>query len=131
MRLVIDMNLPAEWVPTLAQHGFEAEHWSSIGSPQAEDSEIMEWASQNGCVVFTHDLDFGALLAASGAERPSIFQVRTLGVLPQQIEILVISALKQFEPMLEAGALVSVDEKRSRARVLPLVPRKTIGGSSP
>lgn len=120
MKLVIDMNLPAEWVPTLAQYGIEAEHWSSIGSSQAEDSEIMEWANQNGYVVFTHDLDFGALLAASGASRPSIFQVRTLGVLPQQIEALVISALKQFEPMLEAGALVSVDEKRSRARVLPL-----------
>ena len=121
MKIVIDMNLPAEWVPTLAQNGFEAEHWSSIGSPQTEDSEIMEWATQNDYVVFTHDLDFGALLAASGADRPSIFQVRTLGVLPYQIEALVIAALKQFEPLLETGALVSVDEKRSRARVLPLV----------
>jgi len=121
MKLVIDMNLPAEWVPILALYGFEAEHWSAIGSPQAEDSEIMEWASQNGYVVFTHDLDFGALLAASRADRPSIFQVRTLGVLPHQIEMLVISALRQFQPMLESGALVSVDEKRSRARVLPLV----------
>ncbi len=119
MKLVIDMNLPAEWVPTLAQHGFEAEHWSSIGSSEAEDSEIMEWANQNGYVVFTHDLDFGALLAASGADRPSIFQVRTLGVLPYQIETLVVAALRQFEPMLEAGALVSVDEKRARAKILP------------
>lgn len=120
MRLVIDMNLPEEWVPALAKHGFEAVHWSSLGSSTAEDSEIMEWANQNGHVVFTHDLDFGALLAASGATCPSIFQVRTLGVLPAQIEALVIAALKQFEPILEVGALVSIDQKRSRARVLPL-----------
>ncbi len=120
MKLVIDMNLPEEWVPVLAEHGFEAVHWSKLGSITAEDTEIMEWASQNGCVVFTHDLDFGALLAASGADHPSVFQVRTLGVLPSQIETLVISALQQFEGILEAGALVSVDEKRSRARVLPL-----------
>lgn len=121
MKVVIDMNLPEEWVPVLAVHGFEAVHWSMLGLPTAEDSEIMKWARQNGHVVFTHDLDFGALLAASGADRPSIFQVRTLGVLPSQIETLVISALKQFETVLEAGALVSVDEKRSRARILPLV----------
>ncbi len=120
MKIVIDMNLPPEWVSVLAKHGFEAEHWSTIGSPTSEDSEIMEWARQNNCVVFTHDLDFGALLAASGAGRPSIFQIRTLNVLPAQIEALVIAALKQFEPTLEAGALVSVDEKRSRAKVLPL-----------
>lgn len=115
------MNLPEEWVSVLAKHGLEAVHWSTLGSATAEDSEIMEWASQNGYIMFTHDLDFGALLAASGADRPSIFQVRTLGVLPSQIEALVVSALKQFLPLLIEGALVTVDEKRSRARVLPLV----------
>lgn len=119
MKIVIDMNLPDEWVPVFARHGIEAKHWSSIGSINAEDSEIMEWAKQNEYVVFTHDLDFGALLAASGADRPSIFQIRTLGVMPYQIETLVISALKQFQPILEAGAFVTVDEKRSRARLLP------------
>ena len=121
MKLLIDMNLPEEWVLVLARHGYESVHWSSIGSTTAEDSEIMEYAKLNGYVVFTHDLDFGALLASSGADRPSVFQVRTLGVLPIQIEPLVIAALKQFEPTLEAGALVSVDEKRSRARILPFV----------
>jgi len=121
MKLLIDMNLPEAWVPVLARSGFEAVHWSTIGSPFAEDSEIMEWASQNDRIVFTHDLDFGALLAISGADRPSVFQVRTLGVMPHQIETLVIAALKQFETVLESGALVSVDAKRSRARILPLV----------
>ncbi len=121
MRLVIDMNLPEEWVPALAKHGFEAVHWSTLGSATAEDSEIMEWANLNSYVVFTHDLDFGALLAASGADRPSIFQVRTLGVLPSQIEPLVVVALQQFKQILEDGAFVTVDEKRARARVLPLM----------
>lgn len=119
MKIVIDMNLPDVWVPVFARHDIEAKHWSSIGSADAEDSEIMEWAKQNEYIVFTHDLDFGALLAASGADRPSIFQIRTLGVMPYQIETLVISTLKQFQPMLETGAFITVDEKRSRARVLP------------
>ena len=121
MKIVIDMNLPPLWVPILENYGWECRHWSAIGSPSAEDSEIMEWAKQNDFVVFTHDLDFGALLAASGAERPSVFQIRTLDVRPKSLETLVVAALKQFEAMLEEGALVTVDEKRSRARVLPLL----------
>ena len=121
MKIVIDMNLPPDWVPILESHGWECRHWSVIGSPSAEDREIMEWAKQNNFVIFTHDLDFGALLAASRAERPSVFQIRTLDVLPISLESLVVTALKQFEATLEEGALVTVDEKRSRARVLPLV----------
>ena len=121
MKIVIDMNLPPDWVSILESHGWKCRHWSTIGSPSAEGSEILEWAKQNNFVVFTHDLDFGALLAASRAERPSVFQIRTLDVLPISLETLVVTALKQFEAMLEEGALVTVDEKRSRARVLPLV----------
>ena len=40
MKIVIDMNLLKEWVPVLATHGFEAVHWSTLGSATAEDSEI-------------------------------------------------------------------------------------------
>jgi predicted nuclease of predicted toxin-antitoxin system len=27
----------------------------------------MQWAIANGCAIFTHDLDFGTMLALSGA----------------------------------------------------------------
>jgi predicted nuclease of predicted toxin-antitoxin system len=61
------MNLSPGWVPFLREQGFEAVHWSTVGDPRATDSAIMRWALANGCVVFTNDLDFGALLAVSGA----------------------------------------------------------------
>ena len=35
-------------------------HWSTIGVANASDEEIMAWAKENGYIVFTHDLDFGA-----------------------------------------------------------------------
>lgn len=38
----------------------------------------------------------------------------------KHLENLVIEALRQFESALVAGALVVVDESRSRARILPL-----------
>jgi len=43
----------------------------------------MDWAKDNGYVVFTHDLDFSALLAATQAECSSVIQVRTQDVLAE------------------------------------------------
>jgi predicted nuclease of predicted toxin-antitoxin system len=80
----------------------------------------MAWAKQNGRVVFTHDLDFGTALALTQAEGPSVIQVRTQDVTPLAIGKLVLNALRQFQPELEDGALIVLDEAHSRARVLPL-----------
>ncbi len=120
MKLVVDMNLSPEWAPILIKAGWETVHWSTIGNPRAEDSEIMKWALEHNHVVFTHDLDFGTLLALTNASGPSVVQVRTEDVTPQAIGLLVINALRQFEKLLEQGALIVIDEARLRARILPL-----------
>jgi predicted nuclease of predicted toxin-antitoxin system len=80
----------------------------------------MAWARDNGYVVFTHDLDFGTLLALTHANGPSVLQVRGQNVLPEQLSPLVLAALQQYEAALAAGALVVVEQKKSRVRVLPL-----------
>jgi predicted nuclease of predicted toxin-antitoxin system len=120
VQLLVDMNLSAEWVAELARHGWSAVHWSSVGNPRADDSILMAWALANGYVVFTHDLDFGAMLALTHATGPSVVQVRGQNVLPEDIGPVVISALSQHDAALAAGALVVVDLKKSRVRVLPL-----------
>ena len=120
MKLLVDMNLSPEWVPVLTQAGWETVHWSGIGNPRAADSEIMAWATQNGHVVITHDLDFGTMLALTQAEGPSVIQVRTQDATPLAIGKLVISALHQFQTELETGALIVLDEASVRARILPL-----------
>jgi predicted nuclease of predicted toxin-antitoxin system len=33
MKFLIDMNLSPLWVPFLANQGFEAVHWSTVGQP--------------------------------------------------------------------------------------------------
>jgi predicted nuclease of predicted toxin-antitoxin system len=120
VQLVIDMNLSVEWVTELARHGWSAVHWSTVGDPRAEDTVIMAWALANGYVVFTHDLDFGTTLALTHAIGPSVFQVRGQNVLPEDIGPVVIAALRQHDAALAAGALVVVEVKKSRVRVLPL-----------
>ena len=119
VQLVVDMNLSPEWVAELAKHGWTAVHWSTVGDPSAEDSAIMSWASANGYAVFTHDLDFGTMLALTHATGPSVLQVRGQNVLPENISPLVIAALQRHDTALATGALVVVDLKKSRVRVLP------------
>jgi len=120
MKLLIDMNLSPKWVFILKETGLEAAHWSSIGRPDAPDYEIMAYARSNGYVVFTHDLDFGTILAATKADCPSVIQIRTQDVTPEHLGPLVVSALHQFEKHLEDGAIVTIDQKKLRARIFPL-----------
>jgi len=100
--------------------GHEAVHWSEVGYPRAPDTALMQWAIANGYAVFTHDLDFGTMLALSGADGPSVLQVRCLDVLPEAIGTLVLSLLKTYGAEIEQGALVVADERRARIRILPL-----------
>ena len=123
MKLLVDMNLTPDWVPYLAQAGFQTVHWSSLGLGTAPDVEIMAYAQAEGHVVFTRDLDFGAILAFSRGSKPSVVQLRVQEILPEDIGEAVVQALRQAEKELEGGALLTIDSfYRARLRPLPLCP---------
>jgi predicted nuclease of predicted toxin-antitoxin system len=75
-------------VQVLERHGWSAIHWSTVGDPRANDRTIMDWASANDDVVFTHDLDFGTMLALTHSAGPSALQVRADDVLPDHLDAL-------------------------------------------
>lgn len=114
------MNLTPQWCETFEKHGVEVKHWLEVGRADAPDSEIFIWAKENGYIVFTNDLDFGAILAATSAAAPSVLQVRTQALLPSDIENVVVAALEQFKLLLSSGALIVIDDTKTRARILPL-----------
>ncbi len=120
MKLLIDMNLSPAWVETLSRAGFDSVHWSAVGDPRAKDRDVLQWARANDRILLTHDLDFGALLAASGSAGPSVFQVRARDISPAHLGPMVCEALRQYSSHLKMGALVSLDETTRRARMLPL-----------
>ena len=120
MKLIIDMNLSPRWVTLFTSAGMEAAHWSTLGAQNAQDSEIMAFARMHDCVVLTHDLDFGAILAATHGEKPSVVQIRAEDVSPDVVGNQVIIALRQMESELEEGALLTIDPNRTRLRILPL-----------
>jgi predicted nuclease of predicted toxin-antitoxin system len=120
MKLLIDMNLSPRWVDVLSAAGFEAAHWSMLGVLNASDQVLMAHAKTFGMVVLTHDLDFGAILAATGWHKPSVVQIRAADVRPEAISLQVIEALRQLAGELDEGALLTIDPRRTRVRVLPL-----------
>jgi predicted nuclease of predicted toxin-antitoxin system len=120
MKILNDMNLSPTWVPFLVNHGIEAIHWSAIGEASAPDWQIFDYADANEFVVFTHDLDFGTLLAARKTRGPSVIQIRTQDVLPSAIGDIVLRAIGAGHDHLEAGAIVTVDPARNRIRLLPI-----------
>jgi predicted nuclease of predicted toxin-antitoxin system len=123
MKFLVDMNLSPRWTARLKAAGYECEHWSRIGVFDASDAQIMAFALVGDYVVLTHDLDFGAILAATGGTKPSVVQIRAENLNPDVIGDRVVAALAATAADLSAGALVTVDPGRERVTLLPLVPR--------
>jgi predicted nuclease of predicted toxin-antitoxin system len=124
MKILIDMNLSPEWVGFFSANGVESIHWSKVGSGNAEDSILLDWARTAGYVVFTHDLDFAALVALAGSDGPSVLQVRTHEVMPVDIGPMILQVLHEHAEAIERGAIVTVVRPSSRVRVLPIERRK-------
>ena len=120
MRLLIDMNLSPRWAGVLSEHGIEAIHWSNVGRADAPDTVIMAYAKTNNYTVFTHDLDFSAILAITNSDKPSVVQIRTGDISPSVNAHLVIKALLAASAEIENGALITIDLNKTRLRVLPL-----------
>lgn len=114
------MNLSPDWCRVLREQGWEAAHWLDIGSRTAPDRDVMAVATRDRYVVFTHDLDFSAMLAATQANGPSIIQVRAQDTLSAQFQDLAVGALRRFESELDSGAIVVLEQSRARVRLLPL-----------
>jgi predicted nuclease of predicted toxin-antitoxin system len=121
MKILIDMNLSPDWVMSLKEAGFESLHWSDVGDPRASDETILDYAKTHGYVIFTHDLDFGAILAASHAEAPSVIQVRVQDVDPASLSKVLVLLLHNCRRHLDRGALICLDDSAQRVRILPIL----------
>jgi predicted nuclease of predicted toxin-antitoxin system len=87
MLLLLDMNLPPSLASTLRDAGHQVFHWCEVGAASAPDSEVLAWAKTRNAILLTHDLDFGAILAASKAHGPSVVQIRRQDVLGESFRL--------------------------------------------
>ena len=116
------MNLSPVWETFLTDNGVEAVHWINIGKATASDPEIFKYAQENQLVIFTNDLDFGAILAATNDSRPSVIQVRTQDLTPESIGKHLLNCLIQFQNELNSGCILTLDIHKFKVRILPINP---------
>ena len=120
MKLLLDMNVPPRWAGWLAARGHEAWHWRDLGPPAAQDAVVLARARAEGWVLLTHDLDFGDILAATGADSPSVIQLRAGSLDLAIVGPLLLQALGDHAQALLQGSLITLDFDRMRLRMLPL-----------
>jgi len=120
MKLLIDMNIPLKYSYLLIEKGIKSLRWSDVGAPDASDEEIMDYAREYDLIVITCDLDFSAILSATHERKPSVAQIRASLIHAEHAVDLIASALKNNSDELEKGAILSIDLKKARLRLLPL-----------
>ncbi|MDR1811758.1 MAG: DUF5615 family PIN-like protein [Candidatus Fibromonas sp.] len=120
MKILLDMNMSPQWANVLIGKGISATHWSNVGSLDASDTEIANFAKKNDFIILTHDLDFGVILFITNGQKPSVVQLRINDIYPEMDSDYLISALNFAKTELENGALLTIDTKKTRLRILPL-----------
>ena len=114
------MNLSPKIVKILEDMDVESVHWYNIGAPDAKDAEILKHAIENNFIVLTCDLDFSTILSITHGQKPSIIQLRTQAFDQDEIAKIVAYTSMQNKDALEKGAILTIDAKKSRVRLLPL-----------
>ena len=120
VKILIDMNLSPKFANLFIKKGIDAVHWFEIGAPNAKDTEIMEYANKNNYIIMTCDLDFNILLSVTHRLKPSVVQLRTQQISVEKDGEWIASAIMRNAKELTKGAILSVDAKKSRLRLLPL-----------
>jgi predicted nuclease of predicted toxin-antitoxin system len=120
MKLLLDMNVSPIWVALFNEAGHQALHWSDVGKIAEGDENIAAWARSNDHVIISNDLDFGKILASTGDTSPSVIQLRLGRNDPLKMIGLVVLAISNSVTELEDGAILTVDHKSRRLRILPI-----------
>lgn len=121
MKFLADMGISPRTVEFLLGLGHEVVHLHAEGLDRWPDAAILEKAAREGRVVLTADLDFGALLAISGATLPSVVIFRLRDMRPTNVNWYLREIVDHHLNALEAGAVISVDEGHIRVRSLPIM----------
>jgi predicted nuclease of predicted toxin-antitoxin system len=120
MKILLDMNIPLKYYVLLRERDIDAIRWSDIGAPDASDEEIMKYAACHGLIALTSDLDFGAILSSTHSLKPSVAQIRASVIHAKHAVDLIVTALDRNADDLKKGAILSINIKNSRLRLLPL-----------
>lgn len=120
MNFLIDNALSPSMDEGLKKAGHDAIHVRDLGMGMATDKEIMDFALKEDRVIVSADTDFGTLLALRDLSKPSFVLFRRSDKRPVSLLIQLLANFGQFEDALNTGAVVVIEDKRIRIRLLPI-----------
>jgi len=120
MKFLLDMGISPKTADFLRNLGYDAIHLHDLESDRSTDPAVLQMARNEGRILLTHDLDFGELIAASGANIPSVIIFRLRNMNPRNVNRFIKGIITEHREALEKGAIVSVTEGQVRIRLLPL-----------
>ena len=120
MRFLADMGISPRTVRFLRALGHEALHLHERGLERLSDADILTMAREDGYVLLTHDLDFGELVAESGARLPSVVTFRLRNMRSDNVNRHIHALLDQHGEKLLSGVMITVSEGSIRVRRLPI-----------
>jgi predicted nuclease of predicted toxin-antitoxin system len=100
--------------------GHDAVHLHDQGLDRLPDSDILEKARIESRILLTHDLDFGELMAVSGAQSPTVIVFRVRDMRPRSVNSQLHYVLSSHQETLEHGAIASITDGQVRIRSLPI-----------
>src|SRR5262249_40792460 len=107
-------------VDFLIQVGHDAVHVRTLALQRAPDIDIVARARADSRVVLTFDLDFGEVLALGVLDKPSAVIFRLADERPAAVNERLSAVLAEQAAVLEAGALILIEDTRYRVRKLPI-----------
>jgi predicted nuclease of predicted toxin-antitoxin system len=122
MRWLLDQGLPRTAADMLRGLGMDAVHVGEIGMASATDREITNLAGQQDRIIVTLDSDFHAILALSGANKPSVIRIREEGLKAAEVCRFITGASDLFANELLSGCVLTVTSTKARLRMLPINP---------
>src|SRR6266567_4682783 len=120
MRFLADMGVSQQVVEWLRTSGHDAVHLRDEGLQRLPNGEIFRKAIREERIVLTFDLDFGEIVAASGARSVSVVLFRLRNTRAEFVIQRLKIVLERSTEELAQGAVVLVEDGRHRVRRLPI-----------
>jgi predicted nuclease of predicted toxin-antitoxin system len=125
--ILLDQGLPSSAAELLRMRGWDAVHVREIAMRDAPDTEILARAAADGRICITLDKDFHEALARSQAVFPSVILLRWQHLRADGVANVIDATLTRYEAELNSGVAITVSERATRIRPLPLGPRGSAG----